>query len=177
VTTEPGGHPGHAFVGIGSNVEPEKNVRMAVVALGGVGGLGEISRLSTLYRTRAIGSEAPDFINGVILLITELGREELVEALTAIEDASGRKRADDRYAARVLDLDLLLFVPGTRDEPAPSHPDVFERPFVAGPLAEIAPDLILPGGLSIRDVAAGLGSIGVPLTGLTGELRRLAGIA
>jgi 2-amino-4-hydroxy-6-hydroxymethyldihydropteridine diphosphokinase len=169
-----------AFIGIGSNVEPEKNVRRAVQ---GLAGLGEVSRLSTLYRTRAIGPAAPDFINGVALLRTNLDRDELAQALADLEASLGRERAAARYAPRVIDLDLLLFLPDAPGSlavpalPPTAHPDVYERAFVAGPLAEIDPDLVLSDGRSLREVAAGLeGPIGAALEALTRELRDMCGV-
>ena len=174
MAADSGGNRARAFVGLGSNIEPEANVRKAVA---GLAGLGDVSRLSTLYRTRAVGHAGPDFINGVVLMLTDLGRDGLLEALAGLEAELGRKRGGERYAPRVIDLDLLLFLPGSSVvSPGPSHKDVYDRTFVAGPLAEIAPELVLPDGRAARDVAAGLGGvIGEPLDVLTGELLGMIG--
>jgi 2-amino-4-hydroxy-6-hydroxymethyldihydropteridine diphosphokinase len=156
-----------AFIGVGSNLEPEANVRAALRLLGK---RARITRISMFYRTEAIGRpEQPDFYNGVVEIETGLPPVELKQALRAIEAQCGRRRTDDAYAPRTMDLDLLLY--GDRTPPAP---DIEKRAFLAAALFELAPDLRLPGtGRAIREIAAALGDRGLrALPEYTRELRR-----
>lgn len=97
----------------------------------------------------------PDFLNGVLEIRTRLSAPELLERFAQIENALGRTRMGNRYAPRPMDLDLLLFGldqgPGANPEwkeispeGALAHRDIQKRGFVALPLLELAPDLLLP---------------------------------
>jgi 2-amino-4-hydroxy-6-hydroxymethyldihydropteridine diphosphokinase len=124
-------------------------VRAAIKALRGMAGTRCLA-VSSLYRTAPVGLKyQPDFINAVVMLEVEsavLPAPSLLEHLFAIEAAFGRVRSI-RNAPRTLDLDLLLY--GNRQLDLPSltlpHPRMIERAFVLAPLAEIAPDLVIPG--------------------------------
>ena len=124
-----------AYVGIGSNVEPERHIVMAVQALRGR--FGAIT-LSPLYRNRAVGFEGDDFLNGVIGLDTDLDVPALKAALDEVELACGRERGAARFAPRTLDLDLLVY--GDTVDAAAKLPrgDVLRYAFVLKPLADIA---------------------------------------
>ena len=145
------------FVSMGSNVDPETNVRRAVrmleVELG-------VRALSTFYRTPALRRPAdPPFVNGVIEVGDALGPLELKARLRQIERRLARSRTADRFAPRTVDLDLLLYGDEARssEELTLPHPDVLARAFVAVPLSELAPDLILPGsGRALREVMSAL---------------------
>lgn len=145
------------FVSVGSNVDPETNVRRAVRMLDGELG---VRAVSTFYRTPALRRPADSpFLNGVIEVGDAFGPLELKARLRQIERALGRERGADRFAPRTVDLDLLIYGEEARasDELTLPHPDVLERAFVAGPLSELAPDLILPGsGRALRDVVSAL---------------------
>ncbi|MBS0324660.1 MAG: 2-amino-4-hydroxy-6-hydroxymethyldihydropteridine diphosphokinase [Proteobacteria bacterium] len=109
---------------------------------------------SSFYRTAPIGYEnQPDFINAVARLETTLEPSPLLDALQAIEEQHGRKRTLPN-GPRTLDLDLLLHgdtrIRTTRL--SLPHPRMHERAFVLVPLAEIAPDLSIPGRGRIRDL-------------------------
>ena len=146
-----------ACVGLGANLgDAAATVRVAQQAL------GELPRTrllaaSRLYRTAAWGKTAqPDFINAAALIETGLSARALLDALLAIERRFGRTRAadgSDRWGARTLDLDLLLY--GDQqictDTLTVPHPRMHERGFVLAPLAEIAPDLVIPGVGPVRD--------------------------
>jgi 2-amino-4-hydroxy-6-hydroxymethyldihydropteridine diphosphokinase len=114
--------------------------------------LGRIERTrlvvaSRLYRTRAFGPvPQPDFINAAAGLLTQLTPSALLAALHELEAARGRVRAE-RWGPRILDLDLLVFAQQQIDSPDLTlpHPGIAERGFVLAPLAELAPDLIVPG--------------------------------
>ena len=136
-----------AFVGLGANLgEPETQVRGAIKALGEI----PKTRLliaSSLYRSAPLGrKDQPDFVNAVAEIETELGAKALLEELFAIETRFGRMRTLPN-APRTLDLDLLLYGNRVIAEPGlvVPHPRMHERAFVLAPLAEIAPDAIVPG--------------------------------
>lgn len=124
-----------AYVGIGSNVEPERHILMAVQAMRGR--FGALT-LSPIYRNKAVGFEGDDFLNGVIGLDTDLGVPALQAALDEVEVACGRQRGAARFAPRTLDLDLLLY--GDRVDAAAKLPrgDILRYAFVLKPLADIA---------------------------------------
>lgn len=124
-----------AYVGIGSNVEPERHILMAVQALRGR--FGAVT-LSPIYKNQAVGFEGDDFLNGVIGLDTDLEVPRLKAALDEVEMACGRQRGAARFAPRTLDLDLLLY--GDKVDAAAKLPrgDVLRYAFVLKPLADIA---------------------------------------
>jgi 2-amino-4-hydroxy-6-hydroxymethyldihydropteridine diphosphokinase len=127
------------FVGAGSNADPVRALRRAVAELERLFGA---LRCSRVYRSAAVGGPAADYLNLVLSLSTERGVDAVLDALRAIETAAGRSRADP--AVCVLDLDLLLYgacVDARRRLP---RPGLFAAPFVLGPLAELAPDLVHP---------------------------------
>jgi len=105
-----------------------------------------------------------------------LGPLELKRALERIEAALGRRRQTDRYAPRNIDLDLLVHgnLNETSDELKLPHPDLVHRPFVAAPLFELAPTLVLPGsGIGIEEAVNSLEPFPMePLPGLTRQLRK-----
>lgn len=140
-----------AFVALGANLEdPAAQVRAALEALAALPGV-RLIRASALYRTAPVGvTGQPDYINAVAEVSTDLPPGELLAALFRIEERFGRER-HYRYAPRTLDLDLLLhddLVLHTQELTLP-HPRLHLRAFVLVPLAEIAPDLRLPGRGSV----------------------------
>jgi 2-amino-4-hydroxy-6-hydroxymethyldihydropteridine diphosphokinase len=162
-----------AAIALGSNLasqwgDREANLREAVAR---VAKLGEVRGVSSFYETAPVGfTDQPNFLNGAMLLQTELEPLELMRALLAIERAMGRDRAVVTDAAqsgtapikgpRAIDLDLLLMddivlasVCGPDNQPKLTlpHPAMAQRRFVLEPLAEIAPTLVDP--LSGRTVA------------------------
>jgi len=139
-----------AYVGAGSNIEPRENIPAALERL-----LRrvEVTGVSTFYRTRPLappGDEGPvdqdDFVNGVFRVRVACGARELkFGVLRAIEHELGRRRSDDRYAPRTIDLDVLLYGDEVIDEPDLKVPsDDIERPFLAVGLLELAPEMVLP---------------------------------
>jgi 2-amino-4-hydroxy-6-hydroxymethyldihydropteridine diphosphokinase len=131
---------------------PEQNLHEAVER---VRELGEVRGVSSWYDTAPVGfTEQPRFLNGALLLETELAPEELMRALLGIERAMGRDRAAaPAKGPRVVDLDLLLMgdlILSTSELTLP-HPAMAERRFVLEPLAEIAPGMVDP--VSGRTVA------------------------
>jgi 2-amino-4-hydroxy-6-hydroxymethyldihydropteridine diphosphokinase len=126
-----------AYVGIGSNDGDRwSNVERAVAALAGV---GTVVKRSSLFRTPPWGKlDQPWFLNGVVLVQTDLSPEALLRALQRIESEIGRVR-EERWAPRTIDLDLLLYDDRRIEEPElrVPHPRLHERAFVLVPLAEI----------------------------------------
>lgn len=135
------------YVGVGSNIDPETHIPAALTALDATSGV-RLTGVSTFYRTSPVDAPGtPDFYNGVVELMVSLDLDELRALLDDVEAAGGRRRSADRHAPRRIDLDLLLFGDPAASEPglAVLHPDVIRRSYVALPLLELAPGLVLPG--------------------------------
>ena len=136
-----------AFIALGANLgDPAATVKAAFAALANLPD-SRIVHCSSLYRTAPVGiTEQPEFVNAVAQLETDLAPESLLDALLEIEQRFGRIRAE-RNGPRTLDLDLLLY--GDQFVSLPRltlpHPRLHLRAFVLQPLAEIAPDLKIPG--------------------------------
>ncbi len=164
-----------AFVSIGSNIDPETNVRRAVLRLAET---TRVTAISTVYRTEPLGSEdQPPFYNCVIELETDLSPRDLkFRLLRPVESELGRIRGADKFAARTIDLDLILYddLVMTAEDLTLPDPDILKRPFLALPLQEVAPGLVLPGsGLRIRETGAVLQRMGMaPLEDYTARIRK-----
>ncbi len=153
-----------AYVGLGSNLEdPERQVLGAWARLGALPETCAVVR-SPLYRSRPLGPVAqPDFVNAVAGLLTRLEPEALLQALLATEAALGRRRDGPRWGPRRIDLDLLVLgreqrSAGTLTLP---HAGIVERNFVLYPLADIAPDLDVPGLGRVSELKARLAPEGL----------------
>jgi len=150
-------HP--AYVGIGSNLgNPVQHVHQAMEDIASEEGIRCVAR-SSLYRSAPMGpADQPDFINAVVALLTTLSARELLHRMQAIESAHGRVRGRERWGPRTLDLDLLVYGADRIDDPdlTVPHPGIVERNFVLLPLAELAPDLDVPGLGSARLLASRL---------------------
>lgn len=149
-----------AFVGLGSNLgEPEELIRSALDLLANEEGV-EVLAVSNLRETDPVGYEdQPRFLNGAAELATELSPRELLERLLAIERRLGRIRGQGpRFGPRTIDLDLLLYGEETVQEPGLTlpHPRLHERRFALEPLAELDPDLEIPGRGPVQALLAGL---------------------
>lgn len=131
------------FLGLGSNVDPQHNLRLAI---------GELRRhygslqLSRVYQSAPIGFEGSDFLNLVASLKTCESPAEMHAQVEAIHDMAGRERGDSKFISRPLDIDLLLYDDLILDEAPIRLPraDVLEYGFVLRPLQELAPDLVHP---------------------------------
>lgn len=148
-----------AYVAFGANVGDQEAVfRFACSRIDELPRTRLVAR-SSLYRTAPVGvGEQPDYLNAVIGIDTRLAPLTLLEALLAIEIEGGRTRPFIQ-APRTLDLDLLLYGDQRIDEPElrVPHPRMHQRAFVLAPLAEIAPDLIVPGHGPVATLLAGVG--------------------
>lgn len=142
-----------AFIALGSNLaNPVEQVQNAFIELAQISDT-RVLKKSSLYRTAPIDcrTDAPDFINAVAEIETKLSAPALLQALHAIEAKAGRERPYVN-APRILDCDLLLYddiILNTEELTVP-HPRMHTRGFVLLPLAEIAPDIMIPkhGGIS-----------------------------
>jgi len=142
----------HVYVAVGSNINPEENISKAA---------SELARLfpgacfSSWYRNRAVGFEGDDFVNGVVGFTTDLPLRSVIEQLHSVEALCGRPRNAPRWAPRSMDLDVLLYDNVVCAEPTMTlpRPDLLKRPYMLGPLAEIAPDVTHPtAGLTIAEL-------------------------
>lgn len=120
-----------------------------------------VTGISMVYCTKAIGrQDQPHYFNCVVEVDTEEPPAQMKHGtLRAIESRLGRARSEDKYAPRTIDLDLILYGDLAIDSDGIRLPDpeILERPFLAIPLFELAPDLVLPGYNSpIADIAARL---------------------
>jgi 2-amino-4-hydroxy-6-hydroxymethyldihydropteridine diphosphokinase len=147
-----------AYLSLGSNIEPADNLKTALELL------AEKTRLiavSSVWETRPVGLiDQPNFLNAAVIVETELTAEQLKQqVLASIEQSLGRVRRANKNAPRPIDIDIMLFNRqildlGQRHIP---DPEVVERPFVAIPLAEIAPDYVHPEqGKTLSEIAGGL---------------------
>ncbi len=128
-------------------------------ALRALEALGRV-RASSLYRSEPLGDpEQPWYVNAVAELRTPLSARKLLDALQALERAAGRPDVRERWAPRVLDLDLLLYDSARIDEPGlrVPHAGLARRRFVLAPLAELAPEALDPeSGRSASELLAAL---------------------
>jgi 2-amino-4-hydroxy-6-hydroxymethyldihydropteridine diphosphokinase len=143
-------------IGLGGNLDaPADRVRRARKALAGSEGIREVA-FSSLYRSRPMGpQDQPDYVNAVMAIETDLEPLALLDRLQAIEVLEGRVRIGERWGPRTLDLDLLVFGNQVIQHPRLTvpHPGLAVREFVLHPLAEILPDLDVPGVGRIRELA------------------------
>jgi 2-amino-4-hydroxy-6-hydroxymethyldihydropteridine diphosphokinase len=152
-----------AYVALGANLgDRAEMLRWAVERLDA---LGTVEAVSPIYETEPVDyTEQPTFLNGVARLKTDLRPGTVLAGLLAIELDAGRQRVI-HHGPRTLDLDLLLYddlIVDTQDLTVP-HPRMHERAFVLVPLADLAPDLVVPGfGRTVREILADLG----PVTGV-----------
>jgi len=148
------------FIGLGSNLagelaSPQQQISHAVAALRRLEHCS-LDAVSSLYRSPPMGpQDQPDYYNAVVKIRTTLAAETLLDALQAIEQDHGRERKQ-RWGARTLDLDILLFGDQRIDSARLQvpHPGLCERAFVLLPLLEIAPQLHLAGRGKLADIAS-----------------------
>ena len=132
------------YIGIGSNIERDTNVRAAVQALRKR--FGSVA-LSSVYESRPIGFEGENFYNLVAACDTNESPEAIVAILHDIERQLGRQRNASQLASRTIDLDLLLYGDLVRDDAAlrVPRPEVTGYACVLRPLCELAPEARHPG--------------------------------
>jgi 2-amino-4-hydroxy-6-hydroxymethyldihydropteridine diphosphokinase len=133
-----------AFISIGSNINPEINLPIAVKKLVV---LGTPIKVSTVFQNTSIGSTpGPDFLNAAASIETSSSPMEIRTQLRNIEHELGRVRTADRFAPRTMDLDLCLLGDIILELPEFTLPDpeLLDRPHLAIPMAALDPDFIHP---------------------------------
>ena len=144
-----------AYIGLGSNLaKPEAQLTVARDAIAGLPYCQEYS-FSSLYRSPPMGpKDQPDYVNAVMAITTELEPIALLRCLQKIELEQGRVRKAERWGARTLDLDILLYGDELIDVPdlMVPHYGMTERAFVLYPLQEIAPHLVIPNKGALADL-------------------------
>lgn len=131
------GKPDHwVYLGFGSNINPNKNLPQAIKL---ISKKVHIEEVSSVYKTQAVGSKGPDFLNAVVLIRTHLTCNDLKNTVIRdIENALGRIRTSDKNAPRTIDIDILIEDDELYDE------DIWEQAHLAIPLAELYPDYMHP---------------------------------
>jgi 2-amino-4-hydroxy-6-hydroxymethyldihydropteridine diphosphokinase len=140
-------HPTTAYLGLGANLgDRQEQLAAARVSLAAAPGV-RVTAASPLYETAPVGGPPgqPDYLNAVLEAETTLPAEALLALCQQIEAAGGRSRAE-RWGARTIDLDLLLYGGAVIDAPdlVVPHPELHRRRFALVPLADLAPGLVHP---------------------------------
>lgn len=145
-----------AYIGLGSNLsDPRMQVSKAAKEIASISA-SQLVAFSPLYLSKPMGpQDQDDYINAVVSIETSLSALELLDALQAIENSAGRVRKDNRWGARILDCDILLYGNETieNERLTVPHYGMKVREFVLLPLADIAPDLLLPDDTSLSLLA------------------------
>ena len=153
-----------AYIGLGSNLDdPAAQVQAAISRLHELPATRLIA-CSPLYATAPFGPVAqPDFVNAVAAVLSQSPLQEFFAALRALETRLGRVKPPERWGPRRIDLDLLVF--GTQRQVGPQltlpHPGIVERNFVLYPLADVAPDLEVPGLGRVSQLRAQVSAAGI----------------
>lgn len=146
-----------AYIGLGSNLEnPAEQIKSAHTAIAGLEGV-EALAFSSLYHSPPMGpQDQPDYVNAVMAIATSLPAMDLLRSLQRIEQEHGRVRKGERWGARTLDLDLLVYGQQQIEMPELTvpHAGIAERAFVLYPLYEIAPQLHVPGKGPIAELVS-----------------------
>lgn len=150
-----------AYLGLGSNLGDRlANLQGAVDLLQGEPGLRVIVS-SRVWETAPVGGPPqPDYLNAVIQVETDLSARDLLDVAHRVEERLGRVRKE-RWGARSIDIDILLFDEETIDDSdlVVPHPRLSQRAFVLLPLLELAADPMLPDGTRLRDLRVDTGGV------------------
>jgi 2-amino-4-hydroxy-6-hydroxymethyldihydropteridine diphosphokinase len=150
-----------AYVGLGSNLGDREHMIWGAVHMLAFNPEVDIAAVSSIRETEPVELvDQPPFLNAAAAVDTELGPRALLDLLLAVERELGRTREGPRFGPRTIDLDLLLYGDEIVDEPglAVPHPRLHERRFALEPLAELGPDLVVPGRGPVQALLAGLQS-------------------
>ncbi len=131
------------YLSIGSNIEPELNLRKCAAA---IQQLFHNPVWSPIYQSIAVGMDGPDFLNAVVHAQTNQGIPSLLLLLKNLEKVQGRIKQKSSFSNRTLDVDLLLFNDECIDTPGLTlpRPEILNMGFVLVPLVDLAPKLIHP---------------------------------
>ncbi|AHC51403.1 folate biosynthesis protein [Sulfolobus acidocaldarius SUSAZ] len=163
------------YISIGSNINPEDNVRRAIELLDK---MIKIRKISTVYLTKSIPPDQPDYFNCVVESRINMSPKDLkYNILRKIESELGRERTKNKFLPRTIDLDLILYGNRVINEEGVTVPDpeIEGREFLAIPLIELNEDLVIPGiNKSIKEIVKKFEGVDMkPLTDFTSELRSL----
>lgn len=150
-----------AYVGLGANLGDRRATLLRAVELLAEHPAVTVLAVSTLRETEPWGPVAqPPFLNGAVALETDLDARALVGVLLDVERRLGRARDGERWGPRTVDLDLLMLGDTVISEPDVQvpHPRLAERAFALEPLAELDPQLQIPGLGGVLDLLAALHS-------------------
>lgn len=151
--------PEWAFIALGSNLnDPVCQIQSAINHIEALSGVKLIAT-SSLYQTKPLGPEQPEYINAVILIECQLDPLELLSQLLSIEKKQGRVRTI-KWGPRVLDCDILMFgkhVCHSSTLTLP-HPEMRNRGFVLIPLFELVPDFVFDDGVVLKQLVASFDS-------------------
>jgi 2-amino-4-hydroxy-6-hydroxymethyldihydropteridine diphosphokinase len=127
----------HAYLNLGSNIDPELNLPRAVDLLKGH---GKIKAVSHVWESKSVGYDGPNFLNACVLFLTESQPENLKKGIIhPIEAQLGRVRGADKNMPRTMDIDVIVF-----DDMPIMKMDYWDQAFIMLPLAELLPDFIHP---------------------------------
>lgn len=147
--------PVRVFIGIGSNLNhPSTQVLRAIETLKTFPPCQYVKH-AELLNTKPLGDRSqPDYVNTVVEMLTHLSPQQLLDELLTIEARQGRVRSNNKWASRIIDLDLLLYGDECIQSPALvlPHPGIRQRGFVICSLYELAPDLVIPTVGSIQSL-------------------------
>ena len=148
-----------AYIGLGSNLGDRERMLWSALHMLAFSPEVDVVAVSSFRETDPVGYlDQPAFLNAAAAVETELGPRELLGLLLDVERELGRTREGPRFGPRTIDLDLLLYGDEVVDEPGLTipHPRLHERAFALEPLAELDPDLAVPGRGPIQALLTGL---------------------
>lgn len=153
------------FLGLGANLgRPLAQLKDAIIQLHAHPYI-TVTRTSSMYASKPMGpQDQPDYVNAVVAVLTSLSAHELLDATQHIENSAGRVRLQ-HWGPRTLDIDILLSGNTVLSDERLTipHPGLTEREFVLIPLAEIAPELILPDGQAVATLAQQIAANGLDI--------------
>jgi len=131
------------YLGLGSNISPEENLRIGVAELRRR--YGDL-QISAAYKSAALGFDGDDFLNVVVQLWSDETPHAICAEIELIHNLAGRENRGSKWEARSLDIDMLLYNDLVMDDRPVRVPrrDILEYSFVLRPLAELAPELVHP---------------------------------
>ena len=128
--------PHRVYLSIGSNIQPEQNIPRAIDLLAHY---GQVLAVSSVWESRAVGSDGPNFLNASVIFATDIAPADLKQRLvTPVENALGRVRTSDKNAPRTIDVDVMMV------DDQPFNVDRWDNAFVLLPLSELLPEALHP---------------------------------
>ncbi|MCU7876539.1 MAG: 2-amino-4-hydroxy-6-hydroxymethyldihydropteridine diphosphokinase [Candidatus Thiodiazotropha sp. (ex Lucinoma borealis)] len=161
----------NAWLGLGSNMEPEKHVSEAVRELAAI--FGEL-RVSPVYESEAVGFSGDNFLNLVVGIRTRSSSRDLVTQLRQVEERHGRQRSNEKFLSRTLDIDLLTYGDQVVNDGPIQLPrdEILRFAFVLLPLSEVAGNEVHPTtGSTYNQLWAAFNKQEQPLWQVVGGLR------